>query len=228
MPGVEKTVHKLVVLFEFPGLENTANFLKERIAAACFESFERGHVLSFNVALREAHQVLEFPDFATVGKGDRFSRAACAPGATDAVHVVLAVLRQVVVEDDFEVIDIEPAGGDIGGYEEFDFSFFQPAHDAFAGGLGDVAVELVGGESAGEEMFGEFIDHHFRRTENDAVFEVEEVDDAAEDFEFRAALDFVIELLDVRRGDRLALNAHACGVLGKPFDHPLDGRRHGG
>ena len=48
---------------------------------------------------------------------DALARAAGAARAADAVHVALAVLRRVEVDDVADVVEVEPAGGDVGGDE---------------------------------------------------------------------------------------------------------------
>lgn len=73
VPGIKEAVHEAVGFFEDAAFEHAAHFFKKGVAPAFFEGFEGGDDLAFDGALREAHEVLEFPDFAAIGKGDRFA-----------------------------------------------------------------------------------------------------------------------------------------------------------
>ena len=55
------------------------------------------------------------PVFARLGQRDGDAVAASAAGAADAVHVGLGRRGHVVVDDVREVLDVEAAGGDVGG-----------------------------------------------------------------------------------------------------------------
>ena len=55
-----------------------------------------------------------------------------------------------------------------------------------------------------------------------------EIDEAAEDFEFRTAVDLVIGLVDGGDGEGLGLDADIDGVAGEGLDELLDGARDGG
>ena len=44
--------------------------------------------------------------------------AVLAPGATDAVDVVLGVVGVVVVDHELDVVHVEAAGGDVGGDQD--------------------------------------------------------------------------------------------------------------
>ena len=66
-------------------------------------------------------------------------------------------------------------------------------------------MQFVGAVAARGEVLGQFVDHHLGRAKDDRELHVLEIDQPAEDFEFRAAIDFVIDLLDRGHGQRLAL-----------------------
>ena len=67
-----------------------------------------------------------------VDEGDRDTGAAGAAGAADAVHVGLLVLGALVVDDVGDVVDVDTAGGDIGGDEHVDLARAELGSSAFS------------------------------------------------------------------------------------------------
>jgi hypothetical protein len=53
--------------------------------------------------------------FVTVAKADRYSSLAGPAGATDAVDVGFRLVRQFIVDHVGDLIDVDAAGGDVGG-----------------------------------------------------------------------------------------------------------------
>jgi len=58
---------------------------------------------------------------------DCASRSSGASGASDAVDIVLGVCRQVVVDDQVDRGDVEPARGDVGRDEDVALASFELA-----------------------------------------------------------------------------------------------------
>ena len=56
---------------------------------------------------------------------------AGAAGAPDAVNVQLGVIRQVIVEDVRDVVDIQATRGHIGGHQHFDLGIAEAVEGAF-------------------------------------------------------------------------------------------------
>ena len=71
-------------------------------------------------------------------------------------------------------------------------------------------------------MLGELVHHQLRRTENDAVVQVHEVNDPAQRLQLRAAVHLVIHLINVRHRELLILDAHIHRILRELRDHLLD------
>ena len=94
------------------------------------------------------------------------------------MQVVLGIGGQVIVEDDVDFIDVEAAGGDIGGHQHFDGAFAEAFEHAFAHHLGHVAMEAVGGVAAVDEVLGAFIDRAFGVAENEAEARWIHIEDA--------------------------------------------------
>src|SRR5262245_37671445 len=92
-------------------------------------------------------------------EADRVPRRAGARGAADAVHVVLGVEREVVVDDVGDTLDVEAARGDVGGDQAGQRAVLELGEDAEPAALVDVAsygggAETVGGERALEPLGG--------------------------------------------------------------------------
>ena len=64
---------------------------------------------SVDLRLAVAHDVLELIYFLAFHKGEGAPRASRTPGTADAVHVVLVVLRDVIVEHRLHIVDIDTA-----------------------------------------------------------------------------------------------------------------------
>ena len=92
------------------------------------------------VALEEALDGGEVAHVLVGDEGDGYAVALCACGAADAVYVVFGVVGYVVVDDAEDVVDVDAAGHDVGGYEHGDLSGLEAVHDVVAFGLGEVGV----------------------------------------------------------------------------------------
>ena len=153
---------------------------------------------------------------------------ARAAGAADAVHVILAVVRQVVIEDHLDVIDVQPARGDVGGDEKLNRALAKLRHHALAHRLRDVAVQLVGDIAARREVLGELVHHHLGAAKDDAEFQVLQVDEPAERLDFETAVHLVIDLIDRRHGERLRFDLHLHRIAREGLDQVLDRPRQRG
>ena len=114
----QQTVEQLVVAFVFALLQGLAQRFGEGGGAFAFDFFGRRNSLAPDAAVGEALDVFEPVNLAAGDEGDGLAALARAAGAADAMDVIFAVVRQVVIEDDLDVVDVEPARGDIGRDEE--------------------------------------------------------------------------------------------------------------
>ncbi len=60
------------------------------------------------------------------------------------MNVILAVVRQVVIEDDFHVVHVQPARRHVRRHEQLALALAEPAHHALAHRLAQVAVQRLG------------------------------------------------------------------------------------
>ena len=144
------------------------------------------------------------------------------------MDIILAVVRQVVIENNLHVIHVNAAGGDVGGDEEIKAGFAEFLHDSVAHHLGHVAVEPVGGITLGVEVVHQIIHHALGVAKDDAELEVVEVNEPGEQINFEAPVHLVIHLFDRRDGEGLLLEAHLLRVARVFLNQLLDGPRNGG
>ena len=102
------------------------------------------------------------------------------PDPADAVHVGLGGRRHVVVHDVAEQVDVEAAGGDVGGDEQVGAAVAHPAHDPVAALLVEAAVQRLGAVAAAVERLGELVDLVAGAAEDDGGGGRLDVEDAPE------------------------------------------------
>jgi len=108
--------------------------------------------------------VLDHPEFEVVfraDEGDGTAGPPCPCRPADAVDVVVDVLGDVVVDDQVDVVDVDPPGGDVRRDKDVDRSGTELCHDAVTQHLFHVAVEPFGKVAPGLEVGGEFVDAFF-------------------------------------------------------------------
>jgi hypothetical protein len=120
----------------------------------------------------EPFNLLDLEDLTTGGERDRHAAAPRSTRASDPVQVILRVVRQIVIEYDFDIIDIDAARGDVRGHQELEVGLAKPVHDAVAQGLAHVPVQAVGGVALGVEVFDQVVDHPFGVAEDDPKTEI--------------------------------------------------------
>src|SRR2546428_3667981 len=99
-------------------------------------------------------QLLDCPDASGVGgrnDGDRGAAASGAPGAADAMHIVVGVMRDVEVEDVADGGNVEAACGHVGGNQQRDFVLAELIERGRARRLVHVALEGPGRKAVGDE-----------------------------------------------------------------------------
>ncbi len=107
------------------------------------------------------------PQHVPLARGDEEDRFAVTPGTAstpDAVHIGFGVVRNVVVHYEGDAFNIQPAGGNVGRYENVDAPVAQRINGAFTQLLGDVAVNGCGLETACLELVGDFFGFFLVRT----------------------------------------------------------------
>src|SRR5262249_48648807 len=97
-----------------------------------------------------AHQLLDVADVGAllvVAERDRQAARARAAGAADAVDVGLGLVRDLEVEDVRDLVDVEPARGDVRRDEHAHRAVLERGERAQAGVLALVAVDRFRGDA---------------------------------------------------------------------------------
>ena len=110
-------------------------------------------------------------------KADRDAVAARAAGAADAVHVVLGLHRQVVVDDVRDALHVDAARGDVGGHEHFQPAAAQRLQRAVARALVHVAVHGRGRVALAVQVLRELVGVALGRGEDDGLQHVRLAED---------------------------------------------------
>ena len=162
------------------------------------------------------------------GKADRIAVGAQTRGAADAVHVIFGVLRQVVVEDVADILDVQAARGDVGRNQDFDFAALEFAEQALALLLRHVAGEHADEETLPFQTARDFFRGDFHVDEDDAAMRIhprQQTDQQRQFFFRRREIDDLAHAVggDVVRFDgELGRVVH---VLVGEFEHAMAQRR---
>ena len=76
-------------------------------------------------------------------KSDGASIVVGAGRTSDAVYVVLAVMRHVVVDDQADVVDVDTTGHDVGSHQDVDAAVAELVHDFLTLALLQVGVHFA-------------------------------------------------------------------------------------
>ena len=138
------------------------------------------HLLDRDRPAGDPLDVAEQAQLAWLGEGDRDALAPGPADPADAVHVGVGRRRHVVVDDVGQLVDVEAAGGDVGGDEQLGGAVAQAAHHPVAALLVHPAVQRLGPVAAAVERLGELVDLGARAAEDDRRGRRLDVEDAPE------------------------------------------------
>ena len=112
-----------------------------------------------NLVTDEFLDLRQAEDVFFAGERDGVARGAGARGAADAMHVVLGILRQVVVEHVRDLGDVQAAGGDVGRHQHRQVSLGEVCEQFHPLGLRHVARQHRRLEAVGLERGGDVLGH---------------------------------------------------------------------
>ena len=237
--------HFLLTVFGHRFADQIAQALLQVVEALLIDLRIARHIHRFDAA---AHSALEAVEQAALPVGeeeDRVALASGAAGAADAVHVGLAIKRRVVVDHQANAIDVESAGGHVGGHEHVDASLLEALDGALTKRLGHITVQHRAGDAFGLQGFshrhgdglGAGKDDHPARAvgfkypqESPQLLLVGQQDVALTNpagIRFLGANDDLGRVLQVLLTDPLDFRRHRCReqhhltLAGELFQHPL-------
>ena len=105
----------------------------------------------------EALDAAHHAGVAALGQGDGHAVAPSAAGAADAVHVVLGLHRQAVVDDVGDARHVDAARGHVGGHQNAQVPHAQGVQHAGAAALRHAAVQRGHGVADLRQLVGHFV-----------------------------------------------------------------------
>ena len=135
---------------------------------------------------------------AFLGRDEREGHALAAhpARAPDAMHVVVAELRHVVVDDVGNRGHVDAAAHHVGGHQDLDLSLAEAAHHAIAGRLLKVAVDGVDPLEQAGQPAAHLIGAALRAAEDDRLLRVLPLHKLRQQIELPLRVDREVELLD--------------------------------
>ena len=180
--------------------------------------FKTGDENFFDVLLGKALDVLHEAFFVQAHQADGLAAVAGAARAANAVNVVFTDVRDFVVDDVRQLVDVDAACGNVSRHQRTDVAVFKALQGLGAGGLALVAVQGHRGNPGFGQMLGHVVGAEFGAREHQHLAPVVLVDDVREQRFFLAATDRVNGLGDaLHRGvarrdlDRLGVFEQAVG-----------------
>ena len=122
--------------------------------------------------------------------------------------------------------DIQAAGRDVGSDQDIEAPIAQPLHSALALRLGDIAIQRLGGESAGTELFRKFYRLGLGAHKNNQAVESLGLEDAGQGVELVKPLDRPVTLADVLRRGGLRGDPDPLRCAQVAFGYCTDSVRH--
>lgn len=179
--------------------------------------------------------VVELFDFSKHGdvfgsdKVDRDTLSAESTTSTDSVDVVLLAGRQVVVDDERDLLNIDTSGEQVGGDQDSGRTGSELLHDELSSSLFHVTVHGGNGELSCGQLFSQPVDLSSGRAEDDGLGNGEGLVQIAQGVELPVLLfDGDVELSDTFQGQFLLLDQDSDRVSHKLLGNFQDIGGHGG
>ena len=135
----------------------TALPLQDRLRTRARIRLESGHDDARQRALDELLDVAQVFVLVDAHERDRLAGRAGATGAPDPVHVIVGHVGEVVVDDVRQLVDVDAAGGDVGGDQHLQAGVLELGERARARALALVAVDGERGDSVVAELLGQLV-----------------------------------------------------------------------
>jgi hypothetical protein len=158
----------------------------------------------------------------------RVALAAGAPGAADAVHVVVGGARQVVVDDQRQGIDVQAAGRHVGGHQHLQPAVLEVLQRAHAGPLAQAPVEGRRREAGTAQLVGHVLGRVLAGHEDQHTVVASAFDQMLQQPRAARFVDHDGALADVGPGRRRGGDADVFGVAQPGGGQRLDRRRQRG
>lgn len=118
--------------------------------------------------LTDALDVSQISGLIGVTKRDRNPCPAGSRGAPNAVHIALRFIGQIEVEDVRDVVDVEPSGGNVCGYQDLDVAFTKTFQGPLPRTLRLIAMNGDGLNAPLAQLLGQSVCAMFRASEDNS------------------------------------------------------------
>ena len=194
-------------------LDGLGNLLCEALLTGLVHCLCGGHVHRLDLL---AGCLLDLTQHVLLTRGDEEdcgTFATCTAGTTDAVHVGLGVVGDVVVNNQGDALNVQAACRHVGCHEDVDATVTQGVNGALTQLLGDVTVNRCCRETACLQLVGDFLGFLLGAHEdNDAVI-VFDLEHAGHCVQLVGVHDLHVALSNVCAGGGLSLDANLAGVV---------------
>ena len=151
--------------------------------------------------------------FVQADQADRLAAVAGTAGATDAVHIVFADVRDFVVHHVRQLVDVDAARGNVGRDQHPDVAAFEAGQGLRPRGLALVAVQCQRLDAVFGQMLGDIVGAEFCAGEHQHLAPVVRVDDMGEQRFLFAAADRVNRLRDALHRGVARRDLNALGIF---------------
>lgn len=186
-----------------------------------------GHLLDLG-----AVELLNLAHHAHIIGGDKVDGNTLAAETTttaDTVDVVLAVSRQVVVDDQGNLLNVDTTGQEVSGDQDTRGARAELLHDKVTLGLVHVTVHSRDGEVTSSELVGEPVDLSAGVAEDDSLGNGDRLVQVGQGVQLPLLLfDGDVELLDTLEGKLVLLDQNTDGVAHELGGNLKDILGHGG
>ncbi len=149
-------------------------------------------------------------------------------GSTDAVDVGFRLVRQIVVHDVGNRIDVDSARGNIGGDEHRRLVDLEVVQRPLAGVLGLVAMDRLGTDAAVVQSLNQAIRPALGSREDDRASHRQVIVQMRQERGLIVALDKIDRLFNIVGGGRHGGDLHVDRVIQQRIGQVANFRRHGG
>ena len=182
----------------------------------------------FNVLFREALDVLHEAFFVQAHQIDRSAIGPGAAGAADAVYVVFAHVGNFVVHDVRQVINVNAAGSNVGGYQSAYIAALESRQGLGAGSLALVAMQRHCGNAVLFQELGHIVGAELGAREHQHLAPVLFVNDVRQQGLLFAAAHGVDHLRDALHRGVAWRDLHALRILQQAIGEVADFVAEGG
>src|SRR3954466_7299868 len=105
---LEKNFEQVILFAILAGLQRLAQPADQGAGAGFLPFLGGRRFAAMNACFRITLDMVDLKEFAPGDEGDGASAPTGPTGAADAMDIILHVVRQIVIENDFDILDIDP------------------------------------------------------------------------------------------------------------------------